>query len=73
MNTTDLGTEVEVAQEDGGLRAGDHQDQVNQEQEPIPILSCVRLFHDIKLKEVITNHSFRNDVNNNLEWIVTVY
>ena len=50
--STYLGTEVEVAEEDGGLRAGDHQDQVNQEQEPIPILSYVLLFRGIKLKEV---------------------
>lgn len=33
-----LGTEVEVAEEDGGLGAGDHQDQVNQEQEPIHVV-----------------------------------
>lgn len=33
---SDLGTEMEIAEENGGLRAGDHQDQKHQKQETIP-------------------------------------
>ena len=33
---SDLGTEMEIAEEDCGLRAGDYQDQKHQKQETIP-------------------------------------
>ncbi len=31
-----LGTQMEIAEKDGGLGAGDYQDKVDQEKEPIP-------------------------------------
>jgi hypothetical protein len=36
-----LCTEMEIAEEDGGLRAGDHEDQEHQEQKSVPEHACI--------------------------------